>query len=71
MNASRGHRDGTRRAWRLLLIVPVVATLWVPWFSHGHPALFGLPFFYGYLMAWVPLGAACSATVYVKTRDLI
>lgn len=57
--------------WRLLLIVPVIATLWVPWFAHLRPALFGIPFFYWYLMAWVPLSAVCSAVVYFKTRDLI
>lgn len=71
MNASKPDGGRSRRWWRLLLLVPVVATLWVPWFSYARPTLLGVPFFYWYLMAWVPIGAACTATVYFKTRDLI
>lgn len=70
MNTSRVRSVRTRRWWRLLLVVPVIATLWVPWFAHTRPVLIGLPFFYWYLMAWVPLSALCSAVVYLKTRDL-
>ena len=71
MSASRVERGRGGRAWRLLLLVPVVATLWVPWFSRLEPTLFGVPFFYWYLIAWVPAAAACTATVYFKTRHLL
>jgi hypothetical protein len=71
MNASKTGGARTRRWWRLLLLAPVVATLGVPWFAHARPTLFGFPFFYWYLIAWVPLGAACTAIVYFKTRHLI
>ncbi len=71
MSATRSDRGASGRGWRLLLLVPVVATLWVPWFSRLHPMLFGIPFFYWYLMAWVPAAAACTAIVYFKTRHLI
>lgn len=71
MSASGVHRVHPRLWWRLLLVVPVIATLWVPWYARTRPVLFGLPFFYWYLMAWVPASALCSAVVYFKTRDLI
>jgi hypothetical protein len=71
MNDPRGYSGPASRWWRLLLLVPVIATLWVPWFAHTRPTLFGIPFFYWYLMAWVPAGATCTAIVYYKTRDSI
>ncbi len=70
MRASQVRSVHGRLWWRLLLVVPVIATLWVPWFARARPTLVGLPFFYWYLMAWVPLSALCSAVVYLKTRDL-
>lgn len=70
MRTSRVGSAHRRLWWRLLLVVPVIATLWVPWFARTRPMLAGLPFFYWYLMAWVPLSALCSAVVYLKTRDL-
>ncbi|MBU6404165.1 MAG: DUF3311 domain-containing protein [Metallibacterium scheffleri] len=58
------------RWWYLLLLLPVIATLWLPWFNRSTPALAGIPFFYWYLLAWVPLSALCSAWVYLRTRHL-
>lgn len=57
--------------WRLLLLVPIIATLWVPWYNHLDPTFIGIPFLYWYLLMWVPLSAVCSAVVYFKTRDLV
>ena len=57
--------------WRLLLLVPIVATLWVPWYNRVDPTFIGIPFLYWYLLMWVPLSAVCSAVVYFKTRDLV
>ena len=57
------HRRGPN--WlRLLLIIPFIATLWVPFYNHGTPAFFGLPFFYWYQMLWVPLAAIVIFIVY-------
>jgi hypothetical protein len=69
-------RSGIRRIhprlwWRLLLIAPVVATLWVPAYVRITPTFLGIPFFYWYLMAWVPASAIFSGVVYYKTRDLV
>lgn len=70
-NLPRPRRIHPRLWWRLLLIVPIVATLWVPAYVRIAPTLLGIPFFYWYLMAWVPASAICSGVVYYKTRDLV
>ena len=57
--------------WRLLLLVPIIATPRVPWYNHLNPTFIGIPFLYWYLLMWVPLSAVCSAVVYFKTRDLV
>ncbi len=51
-------------AWRFLLIIPFVATLWVPFYNHALPALFGFPFFYWYQLLAVPLSALIIFIVY-------
>lgn len=43
--------------WRILLVVPFIATLWVPFFNHAEPAIAGFPFFYWYQLLWVVLSA--------------
>ena len=48
----------------LLLAVPFVALLWVPFYDRAEPSLWGIPFFYWYQMAWTLLGAACTWPVY-------
>ncbi|MFL6707855.1 MAG: DUF3311 domain-containing protein [Massilia sp.] len=50
---------------RLLLIIPFIALLWVPFYNHDLPALFGFPFFYWYQLLWVPLTAGMIWIVYV------
>ncbi|MBB6351037.1 DUF3311 domain-containing protein [Nonomuraea muscovyensis] len=55
------HPDPPRRplparvAAGLCLIVPFVALLWVPSYAREGPALAGMPFFYWYQLAWVPM----------------
>ena len=39
----------------LLLLLPCVGLLWVPFYDRPGPVLFGFPFFYWYQLAWVPL----------------
>lgn len=59
-----------RVAAAAMLIAPFVALLWVPAYTRAEPSLFGFPFFYWYLLAWVPISAACTGTVYLLvTRD--
>lgn len=54
--------------WNLLLLVPLIMLI-TPWFNQDEPRVFGLPFFYWYQFAFVPLGVLCVALVYVKTKD--
>ena len=65
-------RDRVRRAgfngWSLLLLLPYVALLWVPFYAKSGPALWGFPFFYWYQFLWVPLTALLIGWAYWKTR---
>jgi uncharacterized protein DUF3311 len=56
------------RAWYVLLAVPFVALLWVPFYTRTSPKLFGFPFFYWYQFLWVPLTALIVWVVYLATR---
>jgi hypothetical protein len=56
------------RLWYLLLVVPFVGLLWVPFYADPKPELFGFPFFYWYQFAWVPLTALLTWIVYRKVR---
>ena len=42
---------------RLLLLLPFVGLLWVPFYNARDPELLGFPFFYWYQLAWVPVTA--------------
>src|SRR5262249_46358397 len=47
-SSDRPRRRGLR--WTdLLLIVPAIAVLWVPFYNSAEPSLGGIPFFYWYL----------------------
>ncbi|GAA0552266.1 hypothetical protein FHS83_001466 [Rhizomicrobium palustre] len=50
--------------WHYLLLCLPLALLWVPFYNRLEPALFGLPFFYWYQMAWVVLAALLTFLVY-------
>jgi hypothetical protein len=61
----RARRD--RRAWYLLLLLPLAGTLVPPLYNTEDPALAGIPFFYWYQLLWVPLSVLCTWIVYRKT----
>ena len=54
--------------WALLLLVPFVALLWVPFYNSTEPTLLGFPFFYWYQFLWVPLTSILILIVYLKIR---
>lgn len=54
--------------WHLLLLVPYVAVLWVPFYNRAEPSLFGFPFFYAYQMAWVLISSVLTGIVDLATR---
>jgi hypothetical protein len=72
--AARG--DGRRgvpshdrnHGWYWLFAIPFVFTL-LPWlYNTDSPELFGMPFFYWYQMAWVPVTVVITVFVYKKTK---
>ena len=38
---------------RLLLLLPFIGLLWVPFYNSAEPQLWGFPFFYWYQFVWV------------------
>lgn len=64
--------SGIRRnpwKWHALLLIPFVATLWVPFYDRVEPSVAGIPFFYWYLLLWIVLVAVLNGVVYVATRE--
>ncbi|RSM74311.1 hypothetical protein DMB66_01925 [Actinoplanes sp. ATCC 53533] len=52
----------------LCLAAPLLGLLWVPWYAGGGPALAGVPFFYWYQFAWVPVSALLLLAAYRLRR---
>jgi len=49
---------------RLLLALPFIGLLWIPFYNHESPMLFGFPFYYWYQLAWVPITSLLIWIVY-------
>jgi hypothetical protein len=62
-------RRRSNRAWYWLLLVPLIGLLVPPIYNHTDPELIGIPFFYWYQLAWIPLSVAVTWLVYVKTTE--
>jgi hypothetical protein len=59
------HAPARPMAWaRLLLILPFIAMLWVPFYNSAEPMVYGVPFFYWYQLLWIILGAVIIGIVY-------
>jgi Protein of unknown function (DUF3311) len=59
------HAPARPIAWaRLLLIIPFVAVLWVPFYNSAEPTVYGVPFFYWYQLLWIVLSAVIIGLVY-------
>lgn len=65
--ASRARRRNTVLS-ALCLAAPLLGLLWVPWYAGGGPALVGVPFFYWYQFAWVPVSALLLLAAYRLRR---
>lgn len=48
----------------VLLAIPCIAVLAVPFYNRLEPTLFGVPFFYWWLLMWVPLSSVFIGIVY-------
>jgi hypothetical protein len=62
-----GEAGKSARAWQLLLLVPFVGTLWVPFYDALEPRVGGVPYFYWYQFLWIGIGAVITAVVYFAT----
>jgi hypothetical protein len=51
----------------LLLLLPFVGLLWLPFYNATEPRLLGFPFFYWYQFAWVPV---TSLLIYIVYRGM-
>ena len=54
----------THRWAMLLLILPLAAVLWPPFFNRDHPTLVGIPFFVWYQLVGVAAGGIVTGIVY-------
>ena len=50
--------------WNWLLVVPVVLALAVPLYDRVEPKLGGIPFFYWFQLAVIPVGGTCTTLVH-------
>ena len=68
---TRSTPDGSRGhwGWYLLLLVPFIAILWVPFYAGAEPAFAGIPYFYWYQFLWIFISAVLTAIVYFATRE--
>ena len=57
------------RWWYLLLLLPFIGVLWVPFYASAQPGLFGIPYFYWYQFLWILISAVLTALVYFATRE--
>ena len=49
---------------RLLLLLPFIALLWVPFYNAELPSVLGFPFFYWYQFLWIPLTSLITWLVF-------
>ncbi len=52
----------------LLLLVPFLGVLWVPFYNRAEPSLAGIPFFYWYQLVWIVLGALILLPAFLGDR---
>lgn len=50
-----------------LLAVPLLLVLYPPLYNRTDPAFLGIPFFYAYQLAVIPVSVVCTAIVYRAT----
>ncbi|VTZ27017.1 conserved hypothetical protein [Methylocella tundrae] len=61
--------ETTLRPLWLLLLIPYIGLLWVPFYNRMTPELFGFPFFYWYQLLFVPITSFLIYLVYRRVRD--
>lgn len=61
-----GRRDRRAVAW--LLLVPLALVVYPPLYNRTGPELFGIPFFYWFQLAVIPVSVLCTTAVHLATR---
>lgn len=64
--ARPGGRSGRVVGW--LLLVPLVLVAYPPLYNRADPHLLGVPFFYWYQLAVIPVSVVCTTVVYLAGR---
>ena len=59
---------GRRALCFVLLLLPYIAVLWVPFYNRMAPEIAGIPFFYWDQLLWIPLGSLLLLLVYRARR---
>lgn len=54
--------------WNLLLLVPLLLTLFPGFYNKVDPRLFHIPFFYWWQFLCIPIGVFCTIVVFRMTR---
>jgi len=54
--------------WSLLLLLPYIGLLWLPFYAKAEPGLWGFPFFYWYQFLWVFLTMLLIEFVHRRAR---
>jgi hypothetical protein len=54
--------------WYWLLVLPFIATLWVPFYNAVEPMWLGIPLFYWWQFLWILISAALTAICYFATE---
>ena len=49
----------------VVLLIPCIICLWVPFYNSVEPTLFEVPFFYWYQMLWIVICAVIVSVVYL------
>jgi hypothetical protein len=63
--SARTSKDRSPVNW--LLLVPMLLVIWPPLYNRDDPELFGIPFFYWFQLAVIPIGVTCTVLVYRAT----
>jgi hypothetical protein len=54
----------------VLLLLPYLAIVGVPFYNRAAPEIAGIPFFYWYQLMWIPLGSVLLLLAYLMCRPL-
>jgi hypothetical protein len=57
-------QDSSRHRFAWLLIIPFIAMVIPPLFNFREPTISGVPFFYWYLLLWIPLTSFLTWVAY-------